>query len=91
MIIPITGKSTVFLVEFVSKYSISLTLDAALYGSLFSKGLIPAVSRSSGSTNVYSTPKLSHTLIILSILSLSGETYVTPKFLAFPLLVILFT
>lgn len=79
-----SGKSTVFLVEFVSKYNISLILDAALYGSLFSKGFIPAVSRSRGSIKVYSTPKLLQTLIILSILSLSGETYVIPKFLAFP-------
>jgi hypothetical protein len=51
---------------------------------LFSKGFIPAVSRARGSIKVYSTPKLLQTLIILSILSLSGETYVIPKFLAFP-------
>jgi hypothetical protein len=86
-----SGKSTVFFVEFVSKYNISLTLDAALYGSLFSKGFIPAVSRSSGSTKVYLIPKFLQTLIILSILSLSGDTYVIPKFFALPWLVILFT
>ena len=73
-----SGKSTVFFVEFVSKYNIS-------------KGFIPAVSRSSGSTKVYSTPKFLQTLIILSILSLSGDTYVIPKFFALPWLVILVT